>query len=52
MLICVIPWMVYDDGIDYERESFDALTDGMDADYDDWSEGGGNLSDLMEQMGY
>jgi hypothetical protein len=35
-----------------DRDTFDALTDGTQGDYDDWRDGGGDLDSLMEGMGY
>lgn len=37
---------------DYERDTFDALTDGQYGDYDEWRENGGGLNSLMDGLGY
>lgn len=41
----------FSDENDYERDSFYALTDGQYGDYDEWQENGGNLDDLMDELG-
>ena len=41
----------YDDN-DYERDTFDALTDGQYGDYDEWRENGGDIGSLMDALGY
>lgn len=41
----------YDDN-DYERDTFYALTDGMCGDYEEWREHGGDISSLMDGLGY
>jgi hypothetical protein len=40
------------DDHDYERDTFDALTDGQYGDYDDWREGGGDMDSLRDGLGY
>ncbi len=40
------------DDHDYERDNFDALTDGQYGDYDDWRDGGGDFDSLRDGMGY
>lgn len=35
-----------------DRDTFDALTDGAYGDYDDWRDGGGDMDNLKEGMGY
>lgn len=42
----------YEDDNDYERDTFDALTDGMYGDYDEWRERGGDIDSLMDSLGY
>jgi hypothetical protein len=42
----------YSDENDYERDTFYALTDGQNGDYDDWRDNGGNLDDLMDELGH
>lgn len=42
----------YDDDNDYERDTFDALTDGQYGDYDDFRDDGGNIDDLMDRLGF
>ena len=37
---------------DYERDTFDAITDGQYGDYDDWKERGGDMDHLMEGLGF
>lgn len=37
---------------DYERDTFDALTDGQYGDYDDWRDGGGDMDSLRDGLGY
>jgi broad specificity phosphatase PhoE len=37
---------------DYERDTFDALTDGQYGSYDDWRENGGDLDGLMDGLGF
>lgn len=37
---------------DYDRDTFDALTDGQYGDYDDWRENGGDFDSLMDGLGY
>lgn len=37
---------------DYERDSFDALTDGQYGDYDDWKENGGDYDSLRDGLGF
>ena len=37
---------------DYERDTFDALTDGQYGSYDDWSENGGDIDNLMDGLGF
>ncbi|MDB4710308.1 hypothetical protein OAF16_01105 [Flavobacteriales bacterium] len=37
---------------DYERDNFDALTDGQYGDYDDFRENGGNMDHLMDGLGF
>ncbi len=37
---------------DYERDNFDALTDGQYGDYDDWKDLGGNMDKLQDDLGY
>jgi hypothetical protein len=37
---------IKDDYDDYEKDSFEALTDGQLGDYEEWKENGGNLDDL------
>ena len=41
----------YDDN-DYERDTFNALTDGQYGDYDEWRERGGDIDSLMDSLGY
>ena len=40
------------DDNDYERDTFDALTDGNYGDYEDWKENGGDMDSLMDCLGY
>lgn len=42
----------YEDDYDYERDTFDALTDGQYGDYDEWKERGGDIDSLMDSLGY
>lgn len=42
----------YQDDYDYERETFNALTDGMYGDYDKWRDNGGDIDNLMDGLGY
>lgn len=42
----------YYDEPDYERDTFDALTDGQYGDYDDWREAGGDIDSLRDGLGY
>lgn len=42
----------YYDEPDYERDTFDALTDGQYGDYDDWRDGGGDMDSLRDGLGY
>lgn len=37
---------------DYERDTFDALTDGQYDDYEDWKEDGGDIDSLRDSLGY
>ena len=39
------------DEVDYDRDTFDALTDGQYGDYDDWREGGGDFDSLRDSLG-
>lgn len=41
-----------DDHNDYERDTFDALTDGQYGDYDDWRENGGDFDSLRDRLGF
>lgn len=38
--------------IDWERETFYALTGGQYGDYDDYKESGGDIDDLEDSLGY
>lgn len=40
------------DSFDYDRATFDALTDGQYGDYDDFSHGGGDMDSLRDWLGY
>ena len=40
-------WQDQEDSYDWESESFDALTDGMDIDYDDWDGDWDALNDYL-----
>ena len=42
----------YRDNHDYNKDNFDALTDGQYGDYDDWRDGGGDFDSLRDGMGY
>lgn len=42
----------YRDNHDYDRDTFDALTDGQYGAYDDWRDGGGDFDSLRDRMGY
>lgn len=42
----------YEEGNDYQRDTFYALTDGMYGDYDEWREAGGDIGTLMDGLGY
>lgn len=42
----------YEEGNDYQRDTFYALTDGMYVDYDEWREAGGDIDSLMDSLGY
>ena len=42
----------YYDEPDYKRDTFDALTDGLYGDYDEWEEGGGDMDSLRDALGY
>ena len=37
---------------DYDRDNFEALTDGQYGDYDDWRDGGGDFDTLNDRLGY
>ena len=37
---------------DYDRDTFDALTDGQYGDYDEWVERDGDFDNLSDRMGY
>ena len=41
-----------DDNNDYERDTFYALTDGQNGDYEDWQENGGDLDSLRDDLGH
>jgi|GEM_PF-762048 len=41
-----------DNSDDYERDTFDALTDGQYGDYDDWRERGGDMDNLRDRLGF
>lgn len=36
----------------YDRDTYDALTDGQCGDYDDWRDSGGDFDSLRDGMGY
>jgi hypothetical protein len=42
----------YYDEPDYERDTFDALTDGQYGDYDDWRDSGGDMDSLRDGLGF
>ena len=37
---------------DYDRDTFNALTDGQHGDYDDWNDNGGDFDSLRDGLGY